>query len=59
MMNSGPRRGRRTGNPDTKAQILDVARRRFLRDGYQAVTLRAVAADAEVDVAACSPRLSN
>lgn len=52
-MNS-PARGRRAGKPDTRAGILDVARRRFLRDGYQAVTVRSVAAEAGVDVALVS-----
>ncbi len=51
-MTSG--RGRRTGRPQTRAQILEVARRRFLADGYQAVTMRAVAADAGVDAALIS-----
>jgi AcrR family transcriptional regulator len=49
-----PRRGRRRGSPDTRAEILSVARRRFLREGYQAVTLRSVAADAGVDLALVS-----
>lgn len=35
-------------------QILEVARRRFLEGGYQAVTLRSVAAEAGVDVALIS-----
>ncbi|MBP0448893.1 TetR family transcriptional regulator [Kitasatospora sp. RG8] len=54
MMNKSPRRGRRTGSPDTRAQILDVARRRFLAEGYEAVTLRSVAAEAGVDLALVS-----
>ncbi|MFD1662520.1 TetR family transcriptional regulator [Streptomyces caeni] len=53
MMKSAAR-GRRSGKPDTRAQILGIARRRFLLDGYQAVTLRAVAAEADVDVALVS-----
>jgi len=53
MMNSSGR-GRRAGKPDTRSQILDVARRRFLQGGYQAVTLRSVAAEAGVDVALVS-----
>ncbi|MGW7408190.1 TetR/AcrR family transcriptional regulator [Streptomyces sp. NPDC054833] len=53
MMNSSGR-GRRAGKPDTRAQILDIARRRFLEGGYQAVTLRSVAAEAGVDVALVS-----
>ncbi|MBW8486408.1 TetR family transcriptional regulator [Actinomadura sp. PM05-2] len=47
-------RGRRPGAPDTRAAILDVARRRFLADGYAAVTLRSVAAEAGVDAALIS-----
>jgi len=56
MMNkpSGSARGRRAGRPETRAQILDVARARFLAQGYQAVTMRAVAADAGVDAALIS-----
>lgn len=52
-MNSRPR-GRRPGQPDTRQQILDVARRRFQADGYAAVSLRAIAAEAGVDVALVS-----
>jgi AcrR family transcriptional regulator len=48
------RRGRRPGRPETRAQVLDVARRRFLAEGYQAVTLRSIAAEAGVDVALVS-----
>lgn len=48
------RRGRRPGRTDTRGQILDVARRRFLAEGYHAVTLRSVAAEAGVDVALIS-----
>jgi len=58
MMNKpsgqGGPRGRRTGSPDTRSQILDVARTRFLAHGYRGVTLRAIAAEAEVDVALIS-----
>lgn len=53
-MNYPCRRGRRTGKPDTRTQILDVARRRFLEGGYQAVTLRSVATEAGVDIALIS-----
>lgn len=48
------RRGRRPGAPDTRHDVLEVARQRFLAEGYQAVTLRSVAADAGVDVALIS-----
>ena len=47
-------RGRRPGQSDTRERILDAARSRFVADGYQAVTLRAIAADAGVDVALVS-----
>jgi len=47
-------RGRRAGRPQTRALILQVARRRFLAQGYRAVTMRAVAADAGVDAALIS-----
>ncbi|MCH0565947.1 TetR family transcriptional regulator [Streptomyces sp. MUM 136J] len=53
-MNKTRRRGRRPGSPDTRAEILDVARRRFLQDGYHAVTLRSIAAEAGVDLALIS-----
>ncbi|WP_019633592.1 TetR family transcriptional regulator [Actinomadura atramentaria] len=47
-------RGRRRGSPDTRAEILAVAQRRFLADGYAATTLRSVAAEAAVDTALIS-----
>ena len=56
MMNklAGSTRGRRPGRPETRAEILAVARRRFLAQGYQAVTMRAVAIEAGVDAALIS-----
>ncbi|MGW1068841.1 TetR/AcrR family transcriptional regulator [Streptomyces aureus] len=54
MNKPGSQRGRRPGSPDTRAAILDVARRRFLEDGYHAVTLRSVAAEAGCDLALIS-----
>jgi AcrR family transcriptional regulator len=54
MMNKSGVRGRRPGRPETRARVLEVARRRFLADGYQATTMRSIAADAEVDVALVS-----
>jgi AcrR family transcriptional regulator len=54
MMNKSATRGRRRGRPETRAQVLEVARRRFLAEGYQAVTLRSIAAEAGVDVALIS-----
>jgi AcrR family transcriptional regulator len=53
-MNKSAPRGRRVGKPDTRAAILDAAQRRFMADGYQAVSLRAIAAEAGVDVALIS-----
>ncbi|MFC6707678.1 TetR family transcriptional regulator [Flexivirga alba] len=47
-------RGRRAGNPDTRAEILEVARDHFLSAGYAATSMRAIAADASVDVALLS-----
>jgi AcrR family transcriptional regulator len=55
MNKSAPaRRGRRTGSPDTRGQILTAARRRFFADGYRAVTMRQIAAEADVDLALLS-----
>ena len=53
-MNKPDPRGRRSGKPDTRGQILEVARRLFLADGYQLVTMRGVAAQAGVDAALVS-----
>lgn len=53
MNKPGSQRGRRPGSPDTRAAILAVARRRFLEDGYHAVTLRSVG-EADVDLALIS-----
>ena len=48
------RRGRRPGRPETRAQVLEVARRRFLAEGYQTVTMRSIATEAGVDAALVS-----
>ena len=54
VMNKSEVRGRRAGKPDTRGEILAVGRRLFLAEGYQAVTMRRVAADAGVDQALVS-----
>ncbi len=46
-----PRRGRRPGAPDTRAAILQAARKAFAAKGFSGTTIRSVAADAEVDAA--------
>ncbi len=49
---SGRRRtGRRPGPSDSRARILDAARGRFAERGYDAATIREIAADAGVDPA--------
>lgn len=49
---SEPRRaGRWRTGQQNKQRILDVARERFMRDGYDRTTVRAIAGDAGVDVA--------
>jgi AcrR family transcriptional regulator len=53
-MNKARARGRPRGTTTTRADILAAARGRFLADGYDAVTLRAIAGDAGVDVALLS-----
>ncbi|ETA71066.1 TetR/AcrR family transcriptional regulator [Actinospica robiniae] len=53
-MNKSPGRGRRAGGPDTREQILETARRLFLANGYGGTTMRAVAAEADVDAALIS-----
>lgn len=53
-MNKSTTRGRRPGTPDTRQTVLDVARQRFLANGYQAVTMRSIATEAGVDVALIS-----
>jgi AcrR family transcriptional regulator len=43
------RAGRRTGNPDTRAEILAAARRLFAEEGYESISMRRIAAEAGVD----------
>ncbi len=45
------RRGRRPGTPDTRAAILDAARKSFASSGYAGTTIRGVAGAAGVDAA--------
>jgi AcrR family transcriptional regulator len=45
------RRGRRPGRSGSREAILVAARAAFARDAYAGATLRAIAADADVDVA--------
>lgn len=47
---ASPRSGRRRGKPDTRAEILRVAREHFAR-GYGHVSVRGIARDAGVDPA--------
>src|SRR5919107_1947140 len=47
-------RGRPRGGTTARADILEAARRRFLADGYDQVTVRAIAAEAGVDPALIS-----
>jgi AcrR family transcriptional regulator len=43
------KRGRRPGRESSRSAILDAARSRFARQGYEATTIRAIAGDAGVD----------
>ncbi|THV27269.1 TetR family transcriptional regulator [Glycomyces paridis] len=43
------RAGRRSGNPDTRAEILAAARRLFAEEGFESVSMRRIAAEAGVD----------
>jgi AcrR family transcriptional regulator len=45
------RSGRRSGDSGTRAAILDAAREEFATHGYQAATMRSIAAAADVDPA--------
>jgi AcrR family transcriptional regulator len=46
-----PRAGRRPGSPDTRGDIVEAARAEFAERGYDAATVRAIAARAGVDPA--------
>ena len=46
-----PRTGRRVGESGTREAILEAARGRFARQGYDGATIRGIAADAGVDPA--------
>jgi AcrR family transcriptional regulator len=43
------RAGRRSGNPDTRAEILAAARRLFAEEGFESVSMRRIASEASVD----------
>ncbi|WP_205324933.1 TetR family transcriptional regulator [Glycomyces sp. YM15] len=43
------RAGRRSGNPDTKAEILAAARRLFAEEGFESISMRRIASEAGVD----------
>ncbi|MCU0278993.1 MAG: TetR family transcriptional regulator [Candidatus Nanopelagicales bacterium] len=47
----GRARGRRPGDTDTRAHILEAARELFAHDGYERASMRAIAARAQVDPA--------
>lgn len=51
MTSSRARSGRRPGGEDTRGAILEAARAAFATAGYQAATIRAIAAEAGVDPA--------
>ena len=53
-MNKSRPRGRPAGGTTARTDLLDVARRRFLAEGYDRVSLRSIAADAGVDAALIS-----
>src|SRR5579884_4317301 len=50
-MSEAPRAGRWRTGQQNKQRIIDAARDRFMRQGYEQATVRAIAADAGVDVA--------
>jgi AcrR family transcriptional regulator len=50
-MTEARRPGRWRTGQQSKQRILDAARQRFVRDGYERATVRSIAADAGVDVA--------
>ena len=50
-MSEAGRTGRWRTGQQSKQRILDAARGRFMRDGYEQATVRRIAADAGVDVA--------
>ncbi|MGC9961190.1 MAG: TetR family transcriptional regulator [Acidimicrobiales bacterium] len=45
------RTGRRPGSPETRDAIVEIARHQFAERGYDATSLRAIAAEAHVDPA--------
>jgi AcrR family transcriptional regulator len=53
-MNKPRGRGRPAGRSTAREDILEVARRRFLAEGYAAVSMRSIAVEAGVDAALIS-----
>lgn len=51
MASTGPRTGRRPGQPDTRGAILAAARRLFAAHGLTGASVRQIAAEADVDPA--------
>ena len=49
-MSEARRPGRWRTGQQNRQRIIDAARERFMRDGYERATVRAIAADAGVDV---------
>jgi AcrR family transcriptional regulator len=59
-MSSKRRSGRRPGDPElTRRSILDAARRLFAANGYDRATIRAIAAEADVDPALVNHHFGN
>src|SRR3954453_5089146 len=51
--------GMRRSSADTKAVILAAARQRFAESGFERATIRAIAADANIDPSTATPHFGN